>query len=39
MEMGTILENRLADIPDYVSSWINSIKKEWYNMTNLILII
>jgi len=39
MEIGTILENRWADIPDYVSIWINDIREESYNMKNLILII
>jgi hypothetical protein len=39
MDMWTILENRWVDIPDYVSIWINNIKEESYNMTNLILII
>jgi hypothetical protein len=35
MEIGTILENSWVDIPDYVLNWINNIKKESYNMTNL----
>jgi len=35
MEIGTILENRWVDIPYYVSIWINYIKEESYNMTNL----
>jgi hypothetical protein len=39
MEIGTILESRWVDIPDYVSIWINNIREESYNMKNLILII
>ena len=35
MEIGTILEKRWVDIPDYLSIWINIIKEESYNMKNL----
>ena len=35
MEIGTILEKRWVDIPDYLFIWINIIKEESYNMKNL----